>query len=375
LFAKTESDRILDVARRRNERFFLFERPTSNTERPASKWVALSLLLTLALSSQAFARAKIPTLSSDPYLGAVVLDGTTGAVIFDDNANGKGYPASMIKLMDLLIVFESIEKGALRLTDKVRVTADAARMGGSQVYLKENEVFTVDELLYALIIQSANDAAVALAVHIAGSKQAFVGIMNRRAMQLGMRSTVFQSVHGLPPGTGQQPDISTARDMAVLSRHLALRHPAALRYTSTTLRGFRNNTFEMRTHNRLLGVVQGCDGLKTGYFRAGGFSIAATAERHGRRIFTVVLGSRDRTVREAKAQELLAHGFLNLPPETPPQPVEVEPEEAPEEEQPEGSKLRRWPRRLGIGLLVVAGLFAVTRLVARHRLGRYDGLR
>jgi D-alanyl-D-alanine carboxypeptidase (penicillin-binding protein 5/6) len=177
-------------------------------------------------------------------------------------------------------------------------------------------VFSVDDLLYALMVQSANDAAVALAEKVAGSTEAFVALMNQRAAELGMTSTVFHSVHGLPPGAGQQPDVTTARDFARLSREL-LKHPEALRYTSTRERPFRPNagdkTVVMRTHNHLLGDVPGCDGLKTGYIAAAGYSISATAARNQQRVITVVLDSADRKRRDAKAAELIAKGFSSLP--------------------------------------------------------------
>jgi serine-type D-Ala-D-Ala carboxypeptidase (penicillin-binding protein 5/6) len=171
-------------------------------------------------------------------------------------------------------------------------------------------------MLYALIVQSANDAAVALAEKVAGSTDAFVELMNRRAKELGMNSTVFHSVNGLPPGKGQEYDVTTARDLSVLC-HEVLKHPDTLRYTSTRKRPFRPNvagkTVVMRTHNHLLGHVEGCDGLKTGYITASGFSIAVTAARHGQRVIVVVLDSTTLKMRDAKAAELVAKGFAALP--------------------------------------------------------------
>jgi D-alanyl-D-alanine carboxypeptidase (penicillin-binding protein 5/6) len=217
----------------------------------------------------------------------------------------------MLKIMDLLIILEKVKQGAVRLEDTVTITKEASSMGGSQVYLDPRERFTVEQLLYALMVQSANDAAVALAIHVAGTKEGFVGLMNERARQLGMSSTTFHSVHGLPPGEGQEADVTTPRDFAVLCRELVLKHPEALAYTSTRERTFRENPpFVMRTHNHLLGEYEGCDGLKTGYFRAAGYSIAATASRGDRRVIAVVLGSVSRETRDAKAKELLAKGFL-----------------------------------------------------------------
>jgi len=252
--------------------------------------------------------------SKNPYAGAIVIDADTGDVLFEDNADEKGYPASITKLMVLLIILEATESKQLNLQDPVTITAGASRIGGSQVFLREHEVFPVEELLYATIVQSANDAATALALHYAGSKEAFVDIMNRRAQEIGMKDTVFHSVHGLPPAKNQLPDISTPRDLGILSREL-LKRPGTLQYTSTRERPFRADTqqpFVMRSHNHLLGAMEGCDGLKTGYFRRAGFSIAATAQKKGVRAVAVILGSSDRKARDAKARELLSKGLMQL---------------------------------------------------------------
>ena len=262
------------------------------------------------------ARAGKEVVARDPYLGAIVVDAANGRALFEDHADAKGYPASVLKLMDLLIVLEKVERGQLSFQDPVTVSAKAARTGGSQVWLAEKESFSVDELLYALMVQSANDAAVALAEKVAGTTDAFVELMNQRAKQLGMTNTVFHCVHGLPPAPGQDHDLTTARDLAVLSREL-LKHKDTLRYTATRERPFRPNagkkTVQMRTHNHLLGHVEGCDGLKTGWIGEAGYSIAVTASRGGRRLIVVVLDSVSIKIRDGKAAELLARGFAALP--------------------------------------------------------------
>lgn len=295
-----------------------------------SWWLALAVLMLAGepaihaatpktSTPAASAPAKPPrknTIARDPYLGAIAVDAASGRILFEDRPDAKGYPASVLKLMDLLIILEKIEQRQLSFQDQVTVSARAARIGGSQVYLAEKEVFSVDELLYALMVQSANDAAMALAEKVAGTAEAFVELMNQRARELGLTSTTFHSVHGLPPGAGQQPDVTTARDFARLGREL-LKHKDALRYTSTRGRPFRPNgglkLVVMRNHNHLLGRVEGCDGFKTGHFTEAGFSIAVTAARKDRRVIAVVLGSADRKVRDAKAAELVAKGFAALP--------------------------------------------------------------
>ena len=255
-------------------------------------------------------------IARNPYIGAIVVDAATGRVLFEDQADARAYPASVLKLMDLLIILEKIEKRQLSYQDPVTVSANASKVGGSQVWLAEKETFTVEELLYALMVQSANDSAMALAEKVAGTPAAFVQLMNQRAKELGMNNTRFNSVHGLPPGKGQEPDVTTARDFTVLCREL-LKHPDTLRFTSTRERPFRPNggtkMVLMRTHNHLLAQVEGCDGLKTGYYTQAGFSIAATAARNGQRVIAVVLGSTDRKLRDAKAAELLAKGFAAAP--------------------------------------------------------------
>ncbi len=256
-------------------------------------------------------REKIKVVSKDPYISALVIDADTGKILIDENSTLKAYPASVLKMMVLLVVLEQIEKGTLGLSDTVQITPESARMGGSQVYLDPKEQFPVEDLLYALMIQSANDAAVALAIHISGSKEGFIGLMNERAAALGMKDTRFHSVHGLPPSKGQQVDTTTAQDLSILAMELAKREET-FKYTGTKERGFRNGEFIMRTHNHLLTKVDGCDGFKTGYFTAAGFSIVATAKRKGVRLIVVVLGSKDRKVRDAKAIELFAKGFNTI---------------------------------------------------------------
>ena len=254
-------------------------------------------------------------ISANPYLGAIVVDAATGKVLFEDKADAKGYPASTLKLMDLLIILEKIEAKQFSMMDAVPVSAKASHIGGSRVWLAEKESFPMDEMLYALMVQSANDVAVALAEKVAGSTDAFVELMNKRAQELGMTSTVIHSVHGLPPGPGQEHDVTTARDFALLCREL-LKHKDTLRYSSTKERAFRpkdsKHMVMMRNHDHLLGQVEGVDGLKTGYFGEAGYSIAITAERKGQRVIAIVLGSTDRKVRDAKAAELVSKGFLAL---------------------------------------------------------------
>ena len=342
-----------------------------------------------AKSSQPTSSGKVAGIARDPFIGMIVVDGATGQTLAEQNADAMVYPASVIKLMNIFVVLDSIQQGTVHLTDKIEVSAEVSHMGGSRVYLKEHEVFTVEEMLYALMVQSANDCALALAQHVGGSQAAFVQLMNQKAQSLGMTNTHFYSCHGEPPTPPRKPDevdVSTARELAILGRALVAAHPEVLQYTSTKKRTFREKPlFVMENHNHLLGVVPGVDGLKTGWFRAAGYSLVATAERSGRRIFVVVAGSDGALgkVRDKAATEQITRAFANLPalpPPPPPKPTNVvvaavEPptnvaavaEEPPVEKKAENPWWKKpFVMYTGIGVLAVIGVLIGT-LVIRAR--------
>lgn len=252
------------------------------------------------------------------YKGAIVTDAATGAILSEENADVVSPPASVTKLMTFLVVHDALQDGTLRLDTPVQVTAEDAKTGGTQVWLDPRETFPVEELLYALMIQSANDAASALARAAAGSREAFVTRMNARAAALGMTHTTFRSPHGLPPVSRKisDGDLTSPRDLALLSRELLL-HTDVLKYSSTKVRDFgsgvRAQPVVMRNHNHLLGAVAGCDGLKTGFTNAAGFCLAATAQRDGKRIVVVVMGSPDRKTRDLHVRRLIEEGFGRVP--------------------------------------------------------------
>jgi D-alanyl-D-alanine carboxypeptidase (penicillin-binding protein 5/6) len=197
------------------------------------------------------------------YAAAVVIDVATGEVLMEKNAHTALPPASMVKMMTELVVLEKVATGEATLADMVTVSAHASRIGGSQAYLMQGERFSIEELLIAVAIHSANDAAVALAEHVAGTAGAFVELMNERARELGMRNTVFHSVHGLPPGRGQLSDLASAHDMALLGREL-VKHPEATEWAARTDAPFRGGAFKLENKNPLVGKFPGLDGLKTG---------------------------------------------------------------------------------------------------------------
>ena len=254
--------------------------------------------------------------NANAFKGAIVMDAVSGTILLEDRADYVGPPASVTKLMTFLLVHDRITRGDLTLQTPVNVTAEAAKTGGSQVYLAEKEIFPVEELLYALMIASANDAAAALAIHVAGSRPAFVALMNARAQELGLTNTTFRSPHGLPPSSRRldESDVTSPRDLAKLSVHL-LKTTDILKYTSVKLRTFRPGPkqIDMVNHNHLLGKVAGIDGLKTGFTRGAGFCLAATALRKGRRLVVVTMGSPDSKTRDIKIVELLERGFAALP--------------------------------------------------------------
>jgi len=242
------------------------------------------------------------------FKSAYVVDADAGWPLVAYHERDRRQPASMLKMMTELLVLERIAEGDLRFEDPVTVSAKASKMGGSQVYVKQGETFTVRELLMALAIHSANDAAVALAEHLAGSVEAFIDLMNSRAERMGMADSEFHSVHGLPPGWRQEPDLTTARDLALLAREL-IKHPEALEWASMAHAPFRDGKFILTNPNKLVGHYRGLDGLKTGYTGPAGFCVTATAVQKGKRLISVVMGCPTDKARATESTRLLSYGF------------------------------------------------------------------
>ncbi len=225
-----------------------------------------------------------------PYRAALVLDRDSGRVLFAKNEHLQWPPASMTKMMTLLITMERVRDKAIGLDDVVTASAWASKIGGSQVYLREGERFPLRELLKAIVIASANDGAVAVAEYVAGSTDAFVQLMNARAKELGLAESEFHSVHGLPPSAGQQPDLMSAADLAIVAQKLA-EFPEIMEWAKMPDAPFRDGQLQMRNTNHLVRTYAGADGLKTGYYAAAGFEVTATASRDGLRLLAVVLGA------------------------------------------------------------------------------------
>ena len=269
--------------------------------------VVMLLCLTLPISAEGDISVDSAALTLNCE-SAVLMEATTGAVLYEQNADKALPPASVTKIMTLLLVMEAIDSGTLKWEDTVTCSANASKMGGSQIFLKEGEQMSVRDMVKSVVIASANDAAVALAEHIAGSEEVFVSRMNARAKELGMKNTNFENTNGLDD-TAQNHVIS-ARDIAIMSRAL-ISHKEILEYSSTWMDSIRNGEFGLTNTNRLVRFYKGCNGLKTGSTAKAKFCISATAERDGMTLIAVIMASPSRDERNAAAKTLLDWGFSN----------------------------------------------------------------
>lgn len=239
---------------------------------------------------------------------ALLMEANTGRVLYEQNADEALPPASVTKVMTLLLVMEAIEEGRIKLDDTVRTSANAASMGGSQIFLEEGEEMCVEDMIKSVVIASANDAACALAEHVSGSEEAFVKRMNERASELGMKNTYFENTNGLDDTA--QKHLTSARDIAIMSREL-IKHKKILQYSSIWMDTVRNGLFGLTNTNRLVRFYRGCTGLKTGSTSKAGFCISATAERDGVSLICVIMGAESGDSRNAIASKLLDWGFSN----------------------------------------------------------------
>ena len=243
-----------------------------------------------------------------PFASALLIEASTGAVLLEHEADTPRSPASTQKLLLQLVVMDAIADGRYALTDSVYTSAWASRMGGSQVFLKQGEVFPLSELMAAIVISSANDACVAVAEHIGGSVDGFVDLMNAKSRELGLSATRCVNVHGLDDTPQDEGNRTTARDLSRVARAL-LGHPQILEWSAVRIRPFRDGTFTLYTTNRLLGRLRGLDGLKTGYTQRAGFCLVATAERRDMRLVSVIMGGRSDDDRDRETRRLLSWGF------------------------------------------------------------------
>ena len=246
-----------------------------------------------------------------PADGAILMDAATGTVLYEQNAHAPLPPASVTKVMTMLLIMEAIDDGRITWEDPVTASDAAAGKGGSQIYLKAGEVMTVAELLKSVAVSSANDAACALAEHIAGSEAAFVEQMNTRAKELGMNDTNFVNCTGLDDEANAKEHLTSAYDIALMSRELLNNHPAIKEYTTIWMDTVRDGSFGLANTNKLVRFYNGATGLKTGYTSQAGFCLSASAQRDGMELIAVVLGCKTSADRFAACKGLLDQGFAS----------------------------------------------------------------
>ena len=273
------------------------------------KWLSLMLAAAIAAGSILPVRAAGPEITAP---SAIVVEASTGQVVYEKNAEERRSPASITKIMTLLIIFDYLDNGKVKLEDEVRTSAHAQSMGGSQVFLEEGEIQTLDTLIKCIAVASGNDAAVAAAEHVAGSEEEFVYLMNQRAASLGMENTHFEDCCGLTDSDGHY---TTARDVAIMSRELITKYPKVYDYTGiwmedithTTNRG--SETFTLSSTNKLLKSYEWATGLKTGSTSKAKFCISATAKKDNMEMIAVVMGAEEGKIRFSEAITLLSYGY------------------------------------------------------------------
>ena len=267
------------------------------------KWIGalLAALCMVTLLPVQAAAVELPLTSR----AALLMEKTTGQTLFAQNEHEKLEPASVTKIMTLLLTMDAIDSGALAYDDVVTVSANAAGMGGSQVFLAEGEQITVEELLKCVCVSSGNDAAVALAEKVAGVTELFVEQMNNRARGLGMDDTHFVN----PTGLTAEGHVTSAHDIALMSRELLTKHPDIRSFTTIWTDSIRGGAFDLANTNKLIRRYDGATGLKTGYTASAGYCISATAEREGMELIAVVMKGETADKRNADAKALLNYGF------------------------------------------------------------------
>ena len=244
--------------------------------------------------------------------GAVLMDIATGTVLYEKNSHERLSPASVTKVMTLLLIMEAIDSGRIGWDDPVTASESAAAKGGSQIYLKVGEAMTVQDLVKSIAVSSANDAACAMAEHIAGSESAFVSLMNQRAKELGMNDTNFVNCTGLDDAEEAREHLTSAYDIAIMSRELLKNHPDIQKFTTIWMDTVRNGEFGLSNTNKMVRFYDGCTGLKTGYTSGAGFCLSASAERDGLGLIAVVLGCETSQERFAACKSMLDYGFANF---------------------------------------------------------------
>ena len=270
-------------------------------------WMIAAALLFLALPL----RAQAAELDIDGK-SAVLMDVATGTVLYESNPHEPLAPASVTKVMTMLLIMEAIDSGKIGWDDMVTASEAAAAKGGSQIYLKVGETMSVSDMLKSIAVSSANDCACAMAEHIAGSESAFVSMMNARAAELGMKDTHFVNCTGLDDDASAKEHRTSAYDIALMSRELLKNHPMIKKYTTIWMDTVRNGTFGLSNTNKLIRFYNGATGLKTGYTSGAGYCLSASAQREGMELIAVVMGCESSQVRNAACKSLLDYGFANF---------------------------------------------------------------
>lgn len=274
---------------------------------------SLLALLTMFLAGLFLAPQNLTASANEKY-ASIVIDMESGQVLHARNADAPRYPASLTKVMTLYMVFEALDEGTIALTDEMNVSAKAAKASPSKLGLRMGSTITVEQGINALVTKSANDVAIVIAEHLGGSESRFAALMTVKARSLGLRDTRFYNASGLPDAR----QVSTARDMAKLAEAMLVNHRDQYDYFSQ--RSFKFGNVTHRNHNRLLGLVDGVDGIKTGYTRASGFNLMSSAERDGNRVIVVMLGGRTSAARNAHVTDLLEAAFTAIEATAPAQP-------------------------------------------------------
>ena len=258
---------------------------------------------------------------------SVLMDVETGTVLQEHNAHEPLAPASVTKIMTMLLIMEAVDSGKIAMTDTVAASETASAKGGSQIYLKAGETMTVSDMLKSIAVSSANDCACAMAEHLAGSEEAFVEQMNAKAVELGMANTHFVNCTGLDDDPEAAKHRTSAYDIAIMSRELMKNHPDIRKFTTIWMDTVRSGTFGLSNTNKLVRFYQGATGLKTGFTSGAGYCLSATAEREGMELIAVVMGADTSAGRNTACKQLLDYGFANyavIRPELPdPEPVAV----------------------------------------------------
>ena len=243
---------------------------------------------------------------------ALLMDVATGTVLYEKNAHEKLSPASVTKVMTMLLIMEAIDYGKIGWDDAVTASEAAASKGGSQIYLKVGETMSVTDMLKSIAVSSANDCAAAMAEHIAGSESAFVDMMNRRAKELGMNDTNFVNCTGLDDGEAAENHKTSAHDIALMSRELLKNHPDIKKFTTIWMDTVRDGAFGLSNTNKLVRFYSGCTGLKTGFTSGAGYCLSASAQRDGMELIAVVMGCETSKERTAACKSMLDYGFANF---------------------------------------------------------------